>query len=256
MAPVEPATGALERARALVATARDVVVLTGAGISTDSGIPDFRGPDGVWTRDPEADKLSTIDHYLADAATRRLAWLRRLDNPAWVAEPNAGHHALVALERAGRLSLLITQNIDGLHVEAGSDPDRVVEVHGTVTEAMCVRCEWRGPMVDVLDRVRSGEADPPCEECGGILKSSTVFFGESLDAEDLDRSFAAVETCDLLLTVGTSLQVYPIAGVVPRAMAAGAGVVILNGEPTPYDDQADVVVRGSISEVLPALVGC
>jgi NAD-dependent deacetylase len=255
MAPVGDAAEALETAKALLGAARRVVVLTGAGISTDSGIPDFRGPNGVWTRDPEAEKLSTIEHYLAEPDVRRRAWLRRLDNPAWVAEPNIGHHALVALERAGRMSLLITQNIDGLHVEAGNDPERVVEVHGTVTEAMCVRCDWRGPMPAVLDRVRAGEADPPCEECGGILKSSTVFFGESLDPEDLDRSFAAVETCDLLLTVGTSLQVYPIAGVVPRAMAAGAGVVIVNDEPTPYDDLADAVLRGSISEVLPALVG-
>lgn len=252
--PLDPSAEELDRARALLSAARSVVVLTGAGISTDSGIPDFRGPDGVWTRDPDAEKLSTIEHYLADPDARRRAWLRRLDNPAWVAEPNAGHHALVTLERAGRLSLLITQNIDGLHVEAGNDPERVVEIHGTIAEAMCVSCEWRGPMTDVLDRVRSGEADPPCEECGGILKSCTVFFGESLDPDDLDRSFAAVEACDLLLTVGTSLQVYPIAGVVPRAMAAGASVVVVNGEPTPYDDQADVVVRGSISEVLPTML--
>lgn len=244
----------LERGRELLAEARDVVVLTGAGISTDSGIPDFRGPKGVWTRNPEAEKLSTIGHYLADAEIRRRAWLRRLDNPAWTAEPNPGHHALVELEHRGRLRLLITQNIDGLHVEAGNDPEQVVEVHGTVTDAICVSCDWRGPMVDVLNRVRAGEADPPCESCGGILKSATVFFGESLDPWDLERSFDAVETCDVLLTVGTSLQVYPIAGVVPRAAQAGASVVIVNAEPTPFDDLADAVVRGSISEVLPRLV--
>ena len=255
MEPLESGDEDFERARRLLAEARDVVVLTGAGISTDSGIPDFRGPKGVWTRDPEAEKLSTIGHYLADAGIRRRAWLRRLDNPAWTAEPNAGHHALVELERRGRLRLLITQNIDGLHVEAGNDPERVVEVHGTVNEAMCVSCDWRGPMVDVLDRVRAGEADPPCACCGGILKSSTVFFGENLDPDDLERSFEAVEECDLLITVGTSLLVYPIAGVVPRAMAAGAAVVILNGEPTPFDREVDAVVRGSISEVLPGLVG-
>lgn len=231
-----------------------VVVLTGAGISTDSGIPDFRGPDGVWTRDPEAEKYSTIGHYLADPELRRRAWHRRLDNPALSAEPNAGHRALVDLEQSGRLELLVTQNIDGLHVVAGNDPRLVVEVHGSVVEAMCVTCDWRGPMVEVLDRVRAGEADPACERCGGILKSSTVFFGESLDPDHLDRAFAAAEECEVLLAVGTSLQVYPIAGVVPHAVTGGARVVILNAEPTPYDGLAAAVVNGPISTVLPRLV--
>ena len=196
-----------------------IVVLTGAGISTDSGIPDFRGPNGVWTRNPEAEKYSTIQYYLSDPELRQRAWLNRLDNPAWTAEPNVGHQALVDLERSGRMDLLVTQNIDGLHQAAGSDPERVVEMHGSIREAHCVDCRWQGPMQPVLDRVRSGEADPSCRECGGILKSTTVFFGENLDEADLARAFAAAAGCDLLLAVGTTLGVFPVA----RAGAHGGG---------------------------------
>ena len=245
---------AVATARRLLGDARRIVALTGAGISTDSGIPDFRGPDGVWTRDPEAEKYSTIDHYLSDPDLRRRAWLRRLDNPAWTAEPNAGHRALVDLERSGRLDVLVTQNIDGLHLRAGSSPEKVVEVHGTIRSAMCVECAWRGPMGPVLDRIRAGEADPACEVCGGVLKSSTVFFGENLREQDVERAFDAASAAEVLLCVGTSLQVYPVARMVPLALAAGAEVVIVNAEPTPFDDRA-VTVRGSISEVLPGLVG-
>jgi NAD-dependent deacetylase len=177
-----------------------------------------------------------------------------MTNPAWTAVPNAGHRALVELERYGRLDLLVTQNIDGLHLAAGSDPDRVVEVHGDIRTARCVRCDWTGPTAEVLDRVRAGEPDPPCPVCGGIVKTATVFFGESLDEHDLDRAFTAASTCDLLLCVGTTLQVYPVAQMVPLARRRGVAVVIVNAGETPFDDDA-TVVRGSISEVLPALVG-
>ncbi len=245
---------AVHDARALVAAARRVVVLTGAGISTDSGIPDFRGPDGVWTRDPEAERSSHIDRYLADPEVRRRAWRGRASSPAWQAEPNAGHRALVALERTGRLRCLITQNIDGLHHAAGSDPAVVVEVHGTMREAACLRCGDRMPMEVALARVAAGEDDPPCLRCGGILKSATISFGQSLVPEDLERAEAAAVDCDLLLAVGSTLSVYPIAAAVPAAKASGAPVVILNGGPTAMDELADVVVRGSISELLPAIV--
>lgn len=237
-----------------MACARRIVVLTGAGISTDSGIPDFRGPDGIWTRNPEAEKYSTIDVYLSDGELRKRAWLHRLDNPAWTAEPNDGHRALVDLERTGRLDLLVTQNIDGLHQAAGSDPERVVEMHGTIQEAHCVSCGWRGPMQPVLDRVRAGEADPPCEVCGGIVKSATVFFGENLRTENIERAFAAADGCDLFLAVGTTLAVYPVARLVPAARRAGAPVVIVNGGPTEQDDAAEVLLNGPISELLPQLV--
>ena len=245
---------AIETARSLIEDASRVVVLTGAGISTDSGIPDFRGPNGIWTRDPEAEKLSNITAYLADPALRRRAWIARMANPAWTAQPNEGHRSLVALERSGRLELLVTQNIDGLHVLAGSSPELVVEAHGTVREAMCVACGWRGPMPGVLDRVRAGEEDPSCEVCGGILKSATVYFGESLDPEGLDRAFAAAGSCDVLLAVGSTLSVHPIARMVPLARRSGATVLIVNGGPTDMDDLADVVVVGQISAVLPGLV--
>jgi len=243
-----------EEVRGWIDRARAVVVLTGAGISTDSGIPDFRGPNGVWTKDPKAERTSNIEHYVADAEVRRLAWQQRLRHPAWTAEPNSGHLALVALERRGRLHTLITQNVDGLHQRAGNDPARVVEVHGTVWEVACLTCAARGPMEDALARVRAGEDDPPCRECGGLLKSATVSFGQNLDPDDLDRSFAAADACDLMLCVGSTLSVYPVAYVPFRAQQSGARVVVVNAEPTAFDVDADAVLQGRIDDILPALV--
>jgi NAD-dependent deacetylase len=240
--------------RGWIGAAERVVVLTGAGVSTDSGIPDFRGPQGIWTRNPEAEKQSTIQHYLADPEVRRRAWRSRLDSPAWTAQPNAGHRALVTLERRGKLDTLITQNIDGLHQAAGSSPARVVEVHGTMREVVCLDCGERAPMERALARVRAGEADPPCRTCGGILKSATISFGQSLVPEDLRRAELAARRCDLMLAVGSKLSVWPVAGVVPVAKDAGARVVIVNAQPTDMDSLADIVLRGSISELLPQLV--
>jgi NAD-dependent deacetylase len=244
----------LDDARDRLAAAHRVVVLTGAGISTDSGLPDFRGPQGVWTKDPAAEKASHIDHYVSDPEVRRRAWRTRAASVARALEPNPGHRALVDLERSGRLACLITQNVDGLHQAAGTDPSLVVEVHGTMREAACLSCGDRMPMADTLSRVEAGEEDPACRLCGGILKSATISFGQSLVTEDLVRADAAARGCDLLLAVGSTLSVYPIAEVVPLAVAHGADLVIVNGEPTAMDDLADVVVRGSISEVLPAMV--
>jgi NAD-dependent protein deacetylase/lipoamidase len=230
-----------------------IVALTGAGISTESGIPDFRGPQGVWTTNPKAERLSNIHYYMSDPEVRRLAWQSRLEHPAWRAAPNAGHRALMELERRGTLHALVTQNIDGLHQQAGHAPDKVVEVHGTMRDVRCMACEWRGPAGPVLDRVRAGEEDPPCERCGGILKSATISFGQSLEPDVISRALRAAELADLLLAIGTSLQVYPVAGAVPLAKAAGARVVIVNAEPTPFDDIADAVLRQPIGEVLPRL---
>jgi NAD-dependent deacetylase len=230
-----------------------IVALTGAGISTESGIPDFRGPQGVWTTNPKAERLSNIHDYMSDPEVRKLSWQSRLDHPAWRAAPNHGHRALVDLEHRGTLLALVTQNIDGLHQQAGHAPDKVIEVHGTMRDAMCMSCGWRGPMGPVLDRVRAGEDDPPCERCGGILKSATISFGQSLDPDAIDRAMSAATRADLLLAIGTSLQVYPIAGVVPLAKRSGARVVILNAEPTPFDGLADGVLRQPIGEILPAL---
>jgi len=238
----------------LDASAR-VVALTGAGISTESGIPDFRGPQGVWTKNPKAERLSNIHYYMSDPEVRRLSWQSRLDHPAWQARPNAGHRALVNLERRGKLHALVTQNIDGLHQQAGNSPGKVIEVHGTMHEVVCMSCGWRGPMQRVLERVRAGEEDPPCESCRGILKSATISFGQSLVPEVIASAMQAAREADVLLAVGTSLQVYPVAGAVPLAKAAGARIVIVNAEPTPFDNVADAVLSRPIGEVLPALCG-
>jgi len=243
----------MEDVRGWIAKARRVVVLTGAGISTDSGIPDFRGPQGVWTKNPKAEKLSDIRYYMSDPEVRRLSWQGRLEHTAWSAQPNAGHRALVELERRGKLHALITQNIDELHQLAGHSPDKVIEVHGTMRKVVCMSCGERAPMEKALARVRAGEADPPCRTCGGILKSATVSFGQALVPEVIDRAMQAAGEAEVLLAVGTSLQVYPVAGAVPLAKRAGALIVILNAQPTPFDDLADAVFNDSISAVLPAL---
>ena len=243
----------IQAAREWIEQSKRVVALTGAGISTESGIPDFRGPQGLWTKNPKAEKLSDIRYYMSDPEVRRLAWQSRISHPAWNARPNAGHLALVALERSGRLHALVTQNIDGLHQLAGNSAEKVIEVHGTMHDAVCMSCPWRGPMQPVLDRVRAGEEDPPCKECGGILKSATISFGQALVPEVIARAIRSAEEADLLLAVGTSLTVYPVAHAVPAARAARARVIIVNGEPTPFDSIADAVLRGNIGEVLPQL---
>jgi NAD-dependent deacetylase len=245
----------VEAAAERIAAAERVVVLTGAGISTDSGIPDFRGPNGVWTRNPAAEKAAHIRFYLEDPDVRRAAWLNRLDAPVWTAEPNHGHECIVELERRGRLHAVVTQNVDGLHQEAGNDPERVIEVHGTVRWTRCWDCGDRRPMRETLDRVRAGEADPPCLVCRGILKSDTISFGQSLLPEVIDRAMRVSEECDLMLAIGSTLSVYPAANCVPIAKRAGAAVVILNGQPTEMDHLADHLVIGMIADVLPALVG-
>lgn len=244
----------IDSVRTWVDRAQRIVVLTGAGISTDSGIPDFRGPQGVWTKNPAAEKLATLQHYVADPEVRKRAWQSRLESPTWHAEPNAGHRALVTLEHRGKLDTLITQNVDGLHQLAGSSPERVIEIHGTMREVNCLSCDERTPMPLVLERVRAGEEDPRCRTCGGILKSATISFGQSLVQADLMRAQQAARRCDLMLTVGTKLSVWPIAGVVPAARDAGARVVIVNAEPTEMDDFAHAALRGSISTILPDLL--
>lgn len=231
-----------------------MVVLTGAGISTDSGIPDFRGPQGLWTRNPLAEKMSNIHHYLADPEVRKASWQNRLSSPAWQARPNPGHMALVDLEKRGKLHALITQNIDELHQIAGNSAERVIEVHGTMRRFMCWGCGMRGPMQLALERVRAGEEDPLCRDCGGILKSDTISFGQQLVPEVIERAMRAAGDADFFLAVGTSLQVYPVAGAVDIARAAGARIVIVNAQPTPFDELADAVFHESISEVLPALM--
>lgn len=248
-------TPEVEQAKAWVDEAQAVTVLTGAGVSTDSGIPDFRGPQGVWTRNPAAEKAATLEHYLNDPEVRRASWQNRLHSPAWDARPNPGHLALVALEQRGKLHALVTQNIDELHQQAGNSPAKVVEIHGTMRHVVCWSCGERAPMERALERVRSGEDDPACRTCGGILKSATISFGQDLVADDLRRAERAALTCDLFLAVGSTLTVYPAAALVPVAKQAGARVIVVNGEETAMDHVADVVLRGPISELLPLIVG-
>jgi NAD-dependent deacetylase len=243
-----------EQIRRWIDAAARVVVLTGAGISTDSGIPDFRGPQGVWTKNPAAEKMSTLQHYLADAEVRKAAWRSRLTHPAWDARPNPGHLALVALERRGKLHALITQNIDELHQIAGNSAERIIEVHGTMRKVQCWSCGWRGPMQTALDRVRAGDDDPACETCGGILKSATISFGQALVPEVIERAMQVASEADVFLAIGTSLSVFPIADSVRVAQAAGARIVIANAETTPMDALAHALLRGSISAALPAII--
>jgi len=234
--------------------AERIVVLTGAGISTESGIQDFRGPQGLWTKNPEAEKMATLQHYVAEPETRRRAWRNRLESPVWRAEPNEGHRALVRLEQRGNLHLLITQNVDGLHAAAGTSLERLVEIHGNVREVVCLDCGERAPMERALARVRAGEDDPACRSCGGILKSATISFGQNLIASDLQRAERAAQECDLIFAIGSKLSVYPAAAVVPIAKQSGARVLILNADETDMDHLADAVIRGRIGEILPRLI--
>ncbi|MFZ9482996.1 MAG: SIR2 family NAD-dependent protein deacylase [Ilumatobacteraceae bacterium] len=241
----------LDTALAIVGGAQRLVVLTGAGISTESGIPDFRGPQGVWTTNPGLEKASNIHSYRTDDELRQRVWQRRLQLSTIEVRPNRGHEALVGLERQGRLHALVTQNIDGLHSAAGHE--EVIEVHGNNTWASCLGCGERRPMADYLDRVREGDPDPRCEECGGIVKGDVVMFGEALVPHVIEAALRAAEECDVLLAVGTTLSVSPVNGMVPRARHAGASIVIVNGEPTDMDRFATAMVRGPIGEILPIL---
>ncbi|MFG2966092.1 NAD-dependent deacetylase [Streptomyces sp. NPDC048288] len=231
-----------------------VALLSGAGISTDSGIPDYRGPNGVWRKDPEAEKLVTYEYYMSDPEIRRRSWQLRRKNRTLLAEPNAAHRAVAELERSGVPVRVITQNVDGLHQLAGLPARKVLELHGSARSFLCTVCHARGPMGDALARVEAGEADPPCLECGGILKSATVFFGERLDPVVLGEAVAITKACQVFIAVGSSLQVQPAAGLAGVAADHGARLVIVNAEPTPYDELADEVIREPIGTALPKLL--
>jgi NAD-dependent deacetylase len=232
-----------------------VAILSGAGISTDSGIPDYRGPNGLWRRDPEAEKLVTYDYYMADAEIRRRSWRMRRDSATWRAEPNAAHRAVAELDaRPGVAIRVITQNVDGLHQLAGLPSRKVIELHGTARTVTCTRCHARSPMAEALARVEAGEEDPPCAICGGILKSATVMFGERLDPEVLAQAMAIAKACEVFIAVGTTLQVQPAASLAGIAAEHGARLIVVNAEPTPYDELAEEVVREPIGTALPPLL--
>lgn len=237
-----------------VRAADRVVALTGAGVSTASGIPDFRGPDGVWTRDPAAERLSSIHAYLADPQVRQRVWRGRLEHPAFTALPGAAHLALATLETGGHLHTVITQNIDGLHQAGGSSADRVVEVHGSLHTVECLECHERRPAPDVLAEVLAGDPDPRCRACGGLQKTATISFGQALDPAVLQRAHEAAQGASVFLAVGSSLLVHPVA-LLPRiALDAGARLVVINAQATPYDEVADVVLRSDAGAALSSLV--
>ena len=250
-----------QRARGLIRESLEVVVLTGAGISTASGIPDFRGPEGVWTKDPHAEMLSTYETWLTNAEVRRAAWRSRVERANALFEPNDAHFALGKFEQHGSLKLLVTQNIDGLHQRAGSSPKLIIEIHGSAQDSLCLRCGHRQPIELTYPRIAAGDDDPTCLEiisgslCGGMLKSAVISFGQSLVADDLARAEQAARQCDLLVAIGSTLAVYPAAGIVPLAHQHGAHIIIVNGSPTSLDELADIVVSDDINNVVPQLFG-
>lgn len=242
-------------ARALLRQAGRVAVLTGAGISTASGIGDFRGPQGRWTLDPQAERVSTLSWYLNDADVRAKAWRFRAESPVYDAQPNAAHRALVRLEQGARLTGLITQNTDGLHQLAGSNPELVIELHGNSRTWRCESCRATGPMIDMVRLVRAGALDPRCPYDGGIVRATTILFEEPLDPAVIDEAVASVDDADALLVIGTSLGVHPAAGLVPYAHRRGVQIVIVNAEPTDYDGLAAFVLRDPIVGIVPVLLG-
>lgn len=251
---------AVEAARQRLQEARAVFVLTGAGISTDSGIPDFRGPEGLWTKNPEAEMLSQYSVWMSDSDVRRAAWRGRVEKALWDAEPNEGHRALNRLVERTALRGLVTQNIDRLHHAAGTPPELIIEIHGNLFESVCQSCGERHDIELELDRVRAGDDDPHCfrdsngQICGGVLKSATISFGQALVEEDLARAQHMAEECDVMLCVGSTLGVYPAAGLVPLATRHGASLIIVNGEPTSFDEWADIVIHEDITSTLTALL--
>ena len=239
----------------MVAAAGRITVLTGAGISTGSGIPDFRGPNGVWTKNPKAEKVATLKHYLEDPEIREIAWQNRLRSPAWDAQPNAGHLALVALERRGALHALITQNIDGLHQKAGTSAALLIEIHGSALRAACILCRETVDREDLHQRLLAGEMDVPrCASCGGPIKPMTISFGQAMPEPETSQAFAAARAADLFVVVGSSLQVHPAASLPTAAVAAGASLVIVNDERTPKDRHADALLRGPAGQLLPRML--
>lgn len=243
----------MQAARDLVASASRIVGFTGAGISTESGVPDFRSPDGVWARN----RTVTFQEFLSSEADRIEYWRQKV--AGWPAirdaRPNAGHYAFVRLHERGLLDVTITQNIDRLHQRSGLPAETILELHGTTTEAVCLSCGDRIPSDEACRRVAGGERAPRCQQCGGWLKPATVSFGQALPYAVLARAQDAAENCDLLLAVGSSLVVEPAASIPRLARQAGARLIIVNREQTPLDGIADVVVHAEIGTVLPAMAG-
>jgi NAD-dependent deacetylase len=242
----------LEQARSWIKRAQSIIGFTGAGISTESGIPDFRSSDGVWARNRTID----FDEFVRDKSSRIEAWRQKV--AIWhemrEAEPNSGHMAFVELARLGKLKSMITQNIDGLHQRSGLTSAMVLELHGTTLEVMCLSCRYRIPMDEAVDRIKAGEQAPVCHHCGGILKTATVSFGQAMPQDVVRKAENAAVSCELFLAVGSSLVVHPAAGLPLMAKRAGARLIIVNRAATPLDKIADLVVNDEIGKVLPKMV--
>lgn len=230
-----------------------ILVLTGAGISTAAGIDDFRGPNGVWTKDPQAELGSTLEYFLEYPEIRAKAWQRRLNSGIWKAEPTDAHRAIAELEHQGRVTAVVTQNTDGLHQLAGST--RVLEVHGSARTCHCESCHRHWPTEIVLHQLRAGVADPRCTDCGGIMRADSILFGENLVPEVIDQAMDAAERCDAVLALGTTLAVQPVAGLFPLAIGSGALGVIVNQGETQYDHLAQVIIDDDVQTVVPKLLG-
>jgi NAD-dependent deacetylase len=243
-----------EKLAQLIVQSRKVVVFTGAGISTESGIPDFRSPGGIWSRyDPED---FTIQKFLSGPAARKTIWKMSLEGGLLAeAEPNLAHHAIAELHQLGKLDCVITQNIDNLHQKAGVPGDRVFELHGNMEWVVCLSCHRRFPMPEVLRRIEQGAEVPDCPECKGILKPDAVFFGEALPQETLQEAIRRAKNCDLLVVIGSTLVIYPAAYVPTYARDAGATLAIVNLTSTPFDHYAEVVIRAKAGETMSEVMG-
>lgn len=246
----------IERAATALADAEQILVFTGAGLSTESGIPDFRGPDGLWTKvDPDD---FTIDRYVTNPDLRVQGWKMHVEGELWGArstvQPNAGHRAVVRLHEAGRLAGVVTQNIDGLHHKSGLGDDTVAELHGNVRGSHCLRCKASWPTEDVLQRVEAGEEDPTCWDCGGIVKTDTVMFGEMLPDNQVRLASLFLAMSDAVLVLGSTVSVWPAADVVMKAAVQSKPIVVINRGDTEVDHLAAARIDAGIGDVLPELV--
>jgi NAD-dependent deacetylase len=237
----------------LIARSSRIVGFTGAGISTESGIPDFRSPNGIWA----TNRMIDYGEFINSRAGRIEYWRQKV--LMWPemrdAQPNAGHRAFVELERRDRLRAMITQNIDGLHQRAGNRSDLVIELHGTTAEAVCLTCGDRIPMDEAVKRVEEGDPAPECDHCGGLLKPATISFGQAMPAREMQLAAEAAKDCDVFLAAGSSLVVYPAAALPELAKRYGAALIIINRTPTPMDAIADLVINDEIGKTLPKLIG-
>jgi NAD-dependent deacetylase len=241
----------LDQAKRLIKNSRNITVLTGAGISTESGIPDFRSPGGIWSRY----RAVTLQEFISDPEKRKYYWKYKAETiPSMLqAEPNTAHKALSRLDAQGKLLCLLTQNIDGLHEKSGIRKEKIVRLHGTNLEAICLSCERVFPIQIILERIALDETNPLCKKCGGLLKPNTISFGQSLRAEDLAHAKEASENCDLFMALGSSLQVYPASGFVELAYELHKPIIIINRDPTPLDHLAIYHFETSLGQILPIL---